>query len=697
MRIGIDIGGTFTDLVLIDDAAGAVLVGKTLTTPADPAEGFLQVLADALARAGRSLAQVRTIVHGTTLVTNALIERKGPRTALLATRGHRDLIEIGREQRFDLYDLQLQRPTPLAPRWLRFDVPERILADGVVRDPLDVASVESLAVELAANGVSAVAICFLNSYLNPIHEQQAAAAIRLAAPGLRVTLSAEVAPEIREYERASTALANAYVQARLEDYLEALTTRLAAGGFAGSFLLMQSAGGLAAPETAARFPVRLLESGPAGGVLAAARIAEQAGFGDVLAFDMGGTTAKLSVIEGGAPLVTRDFEADRVYRFKRGSGLPIRVPTIDLIEIGAGGGSIARIDALGLLKVGPESSGADPGPACYGRGGTAPTVTDADLVLGYLDPSFFLGGALQLDVGAARTALATLAGPLGQTVEQVAWGIHQVVNQSMANAARRHVLERGQDPRRLPLVAFGGAGPGHATRVAQALGAPGVLVPPAAGALSALGFLVAPPSFESVRSYPGELARLEWDAVERLLAEMAEAGAAQLLAAGVEPARITHQRFAELRYVGQGYEISVPIPPTGAAQEMAAEPLRQLSTAFAQAYQRKYQRPGPPVAVEAVSWRVVSTGAAQQLALPRLLGGDPTSAHKGHRPVYFPEHGGFVSAPIYDRQRLGPGARLRGPALIEEREATIVVRPGQSARVDRAGCILLEDEIRAGA
>lgn len=687
MRIGIDIGGTFTDLVLIDSATGAVLVGKTLTTPADPAQGFLQVLGEALARADRPLAQARTIVHGTTLVTNALIERSGARTALLATHGHRDMVEIGREQRFDLYDLNLQRPAPLAPRWLRFDVPERVLADGSVREPLDTAFVERLAAELAANGVSAVAVCFLNSYLNPIHERQAGDAIRRAAPGLRVTLSAEVAPEIREYERATTALANAYVQARLEDYLRALESALRADGYNGSFLMMQSSGGLAALETAARFPVRLLESGPAGGVLAAARIAEQAGFSDVLAFDMGGTTAKLSVIEGGAPLVARDFEADRVYRFKRGSGLPIRVPTIDLIEIGAGGGSIARLDGLGLLKVGPESSGADPGPACYGRGGAAPTVTDADLVLGYLDPAFFLGGALTLDVAAARAALATLAGPLGQTVEQVAWGIHQVVNQSMANAARRHVLERGQDPRRLPVLAFGGAGPGHATRVAQALGAPGVIVPPAAGALSALGFLAAPPAFESVRSFPGELARLEWDAVERLLDEMAAAGAAQLRAAGVEPERITHARFAELRYLGQGYEISVPVPPTG-----SGDPIGQLSAGFAAAYERLYKRQGPPVPVEAVSWRVASSGASPVLVLPRLAGGEPPAALKGERSAYFPERGGFVATPVYDRQRLGVGARVLGPALIEERESTLVVRPGQSARVDRLGCVVLEDE-----
>ncbi len=687
MRIGIDIGGTFTDLVLIDDATGAVLVGKSLTTPADPAEGFLQVLSEALARAGRPLTQARTIVHGTTLVTNALIERSGARTALLATRGHRDLVEIGREQRFDLYDLNLHRPTPLAPRWLRFDVPERILADGAVREPLDVPFVEGLAAELVAHGVSAVAVCFLNSYLNPIHEQQAAAAIRRAAPGLRVTLSFEVAPEIREYERATTALANAYVQARLEDYLRALEAELETAGFRGSFLMMQSAGGLAAPETAARFPVRLLESGPAGGVLAAARIAEQAGFSDVLAFDMGGTTAKLSVIEDGAPLVARDFEADRAYRFKRGSGLPIRVPTIDLIEIGAGGGSIARLDSLGLLKVGPESSGADPGPACYGRGGIAPTVTDADLVLGYLDPAFFLGGALALDVEAARAALERLAAPLGQTIEQTAWGIHQVVNQSMANAARRHVLERGQDPRRLPVLAFGGAGPSHAARVAQALGAPGVIVPPAAGALSALGFLLAPPSFESVRSYPGELARLEWDAVERLLAEMADAGAAQLRAAGVEPERIQHARFAELRYLGQGYEISVPVPSPG-----SVHPVAQLQTGFAAAYQKLYQRSGPPVPIEAVSWRVVSSSAPPQLALPRLAGGAPQAALKGERRAYFPDRGGYVATPVFDRQRLGVGARVTGPALIEERESTIVACPGQVARVDRLGCVILETE-----
>ncbi len=460
------------------------------------------------------------IIHGTTLVTNALIERKGASTALLASEGFRDSLEIGREHRYDLYDLQLEMPRPLVPRELRFGVPGRTLADGstLPGHDLDEEYVERLARELAAAGIEAVAIAFLNSFANPELERRAREAVRRAAPDIRVSISSDVAPEIREYERTSTTVANVYVQARVERYLRDLEERLARAGFRGALLMLISSGALATVETAARFPVRLLESGPAGGALAAAAFGAAAGYEDLLSFDMGGTTAKFAVIARGEPLLAHGFEVDRRYRFKKGSGLPINLPVIEMIEIGAGGGSIARIDALGLLKVGPDSAGADPGPACYGRGGERPTVTDADLVLGYLDPGFFLGGAMSLDVEAAREAIRRdVAEPLGLSVEEAAWGIHQIVNEVMAGAARVHTLERGGDPRRLPVFAFGGAGPVHGYRIAAALGSPRLIVPSGAGVMSAIGFLAAPIAFDFTRSFPGRLDALDWARVNGLL------------------------------------------------------------------------------------------------------------------------------------------------------------------------------------
>ena len=465
------------------------------------------------------MAALGQIIHGTTLVTNALIERKGAPTALLASEGFRDSLEIGREHRYDLYDLQLEMPRPLVPRYLRFGVPGRTLADGstLPGHDLDEEYVERLARELAAAGIEAVAIAFLNSFANPELERRAREAVQRAAPDIRVSISSDVVPEIREYERTSTTVANVYVQARVERYLRDLEERLARAGFRGALLLLLSSGALATVETAARFPVRLLESGPAGGALAAAAFGAAAGYEDLLSFDMGGTTAKFAVIDHGEPLLAHGFEVDRRYRFKKGSGLPIKLPVIEMIEIGAGGGSIARIDALGLLKVGPDSAGADPGPACYGRGGERPTVTDADLVLGYLDPGFFLGGAMSLDVEAAREAIRRdVAEPLGLSVEEAAWGIHQIVNEVMAGAARVHTLERGGDPRRLPVFAFGGAGPVHGYRIAAALGSPRLIVPSGAGVMSAIGFLAAPLAFDFARSFPGRLDALDWARVNGL-------------------------------------------------------------------------------------------------------------------------------------------------------------------------------------
>jgi N-methylhydantoinase A len=691
-RAGADIGGTFTDLIVFDDATGALSIGKTLTTPADPSRAIEDGLADTLARAGLALSQIGQIIHGTTLVTNAIIERKGARTALLATAGFRDAVEIGREHRYDLYDLMLELPQPLTPRYLRFDAPQRTLADGTTLQELDVTYVERLARELAAAGVEAVAIAFLNSFANPAAERAARAAVLRAAPNMRVSISSDVAPEIREFERSSTTIANVYVQGRVERYLRELEERLGRAGFAGNLFLMLSSGGLATVDTATRFPVRLLESGPAAGALAAAAFGAAAGHADLLSFDMGGTTAKFAVIAQGQPLIAHAFEVDRRYRFKKGSGLPIKTPVIEMIEIGAGGGSIARVGALGLLKVGPDSAGADPGPVCYGRGGTEPTVTDADLVLGYLDPAFFLGGGMALDVESARAAIeAHVAQPLGLTVEQAAWGIHQIVNESMASAARVHTLERGKDPRGLPVFAFGGAGPVHGYRVAAALGAPALIAPFGAGVMSAIGFLSAPLAFDFVRSAPGRLGEFDWARINRLLDEMQAEGQALLIASGVPAEQVAHRRSVEMRYVGQGHEISVPLP----AGWLGHEHLPELRAAFEVEYQRLYGRLGPPVPLEAITWRVVSSGPKPDLRL-RIGGADgesspePGRASKGARPAYFPELGGMAATPVFDRYRLGPGMAFEGPAIVEERESTLIVGPGARCHVDDLWNLVVE-------
>jgi N-methylhydantoinase A len=675
LRAGVDIGGTFTDLC-VADGERVVAVGKSLTTPHDPSQGVETVLAETLERLGAGLGDVELVVHGTTLVTNAIIERKGSRTALLATQGFRDAIEIGRERRYELYDLGVELPRPLVPRHLRFDVPERTLADGSVAVELDEPHVERLAGELAEAGVEAVAISFLHSFADPSHERRARDAVLRAAPGLRVSLSSDVVPEIREYERTSTTVANVYVQALIDRYLTDLGERLARLGLRGRLLVMLSSGGIATVETATRFPIRLLESGPAAGALAASVHGRASGHADLLSFDMGGTTAKLCVIEEGRPLVADEFEVDRVYRLKRGSGLPVKVPVIDMIEIGVGGGSIARVDALGLLKVGPHSAGADPGPVCYARGGTEPTVTDADLVLGYLDAGYFLGGRMRLDVESAYEAIdRAVAAPLGLSVEEAAWGIHQIVNENMANAARVHAIERGKNPAVLPLFAFGGAGPVHATGVAAALGSPSVVVPLGAGVLSSVGFLASPLAFDFARSLRCTLDDLDRSRVEALLAEMEAEGAALLAASGLLEAAVEHARYADMRYLGQGHEVRVPLPPGSLGGAHA------LAEAFEREYERLYGRRGPDVPVEVLTWRVVSSGPRPELALGAR--GAPSGAErvKGSRYAYFRALGGHVETAVYDRYALEPGDAFAGPAIVEERESTLVVGPGQRAAV----------------
>jgi N-methylhydantoinase A len=686
-RVGIDIGGTFTDMLLVGDDGNAV-IGKTLTTPGDPSLAVEDALRPVLESGAVKTGDRGTLIHGTTLVTNALIERKGAPTALLTTAGFRDAVEIGREHRYELYDLNLDLPRPLVPRHLRFDVPERVAADGAVLEALDEKFVRRLAGELRDKGIKAIGICYLNSFRNPAHEKRTAEIIAEIAPDVRVALSSEVVAEIREFQRTSTTLANVYVQERVSDYLVQLQNRLNKIGFAGSFFVMLSSGGVATRETASRFPVRLLESGPAAGALAAAQAGMLSGHRDLLSFDMGGTTAKLCVIEDGQPLKTHEFEVDRVYRFRKGSGLPVRIPVIDMIEIGAGGGSIARVDSLGLLKVGPESSGADPGPVCYRQGGAEPTVTDADLVLGYLDPNYFLGGKMQLDLDSARKALDRLGKKLRMNAEQVAWGIHQIVNENMANAARAHLGERGKDPRRLPMYAFSGAGPVHGYRVAEILRLPALISPFGAGVGSTFGLLSAPLAFDFVRSAYSRLDELDWQFANGLLREMSEDGHKVLEGSGLPAREIVYRRTADIRYVGQGHEVSVALPD---GELSGQHHLREIEEAFEETYRALYGRKGPEVPLEVINWRVVASGPRPEwnLKLERNTG-NRSDARKGSRLAYFPEYEGYVETAIYDRYALKPGMEIAGPAIVEERESTLIIGARGHARVDDTLNVLVE-------
>jgi N-methylhydantoinase A len=681
-RVGIDIGGTFTDLVLIDDETGRRAVGKVLTTPEDPSEGVESGLVELLGREGVEAGNLGTIVHGTTLVTNALIERRGAKTALLTTEGFRDAIAIGTEHRYDMYDVFIEKPEPLVPRSLRYGVRERSLDDGSVMLQLDEGQVRSIAAEVRERDVRAVAVSFLHSFRNPTHERRVGEILGEEAPEVAVSLSSEVAPEIREYERTSTTVANVYARPLVEGYLTSLEDRLRRLGFDGSLYIMLSNGGTASVETARRFPVRLLESGPAAGALAAAFYGRATDFPEVLSFDMGGTTAKACLIEGGEPLRSSEFEVARVYRFKKGSGLPVKISVIEMIEIGAGGGSIAGIGPLGLPKVGPRSAGSYPGPACYDRGGEEPTVTDADLALGYLDPDFFLGGRMRLDRGAALRALERISRPLGLDAVEAAWGIHQVVNENMANAARVHAVERGKDPRAYPLFAFGGAGPVHGYRVARALGVPGFIAPLGAGATSAFGFLCAPLSFDFVRSLYGRLYDLDWAEINRVLKEMEEEGRSLLRSSGVAYEEVGVRRLCEMRYVGQGHEVTIELPDGSLGPEDA----NGLTELYREEYKRLYGREGPDVPLETITWRLEASSPRPAIRLDGKGGGegDPADARKGEREIYLPEEEGFLAVPVYDRYRLGPGAGFEGPAVVEERESTVVIGPGSRAEIDGA-------------
>jgi 5-oxoprolinase (ATP-hydrolysing) len=692
-QVGVDIGGTFTDFVLLNTATGGVRVHKRLTTPADPSQATLEGLDVLLGEASLNLSHIDRIVHGTTLVANAIIEHRGAKTAMLTTRGFRDILEMGREQRYHIYDLFLKFPDPLVPRELRYEIDERMSRDGDAVRALDLEQARAAVQELTSKGIESLAICLLHSYRNPVHEDLIAALVRREFPDLFLSVSSEVVAELREYERTSTTVANAFVQPLMNRYLRRLEDALGQKGFRGQFLLMQSSGGLVSTDTAREFPIRLLESGPAGGAMVGAFFGRQMGLDDLLALDMGGTTAKSCLIRGGKPELVADIEAARVSRFMKGSGLPIRVPVLDLIEIGAGGGSIAHRNDLGLLQVGPQSAGAEPGPACYALGGTSPTVTDACLVLGYLDPDYFLGGEMTLDRGLALNALARLAVELGISDTAAAWGVHAIVCDNMASSARTHIIEKGYDPRRFPIIAFGGAGPLHATRVARALGSSEVVVPRGSGVASSLGFLVSPVSFEYSRSLPDKLASIDWQQVNRMYDELSALAVATLKAAEVDPHAIQFARRAEMRLAGQFHDIEVSVP----AGALTSDSADTLTSAFQGEYERRYHAVLPGYEVMVLNWRLRAEGPEPELKLNGAdfaesnsieAGQSSTSsgrAQKGARSAYFPEADGFVTTPVYDRYLLRSGDRLTGPAIVEEKESTTVVGPGDKVLVDRNG------------
>lgn len=689
----VDIGGTFTDLLLVNRRTGKFAIEKLLTTHEDPAKAVRDGLGAVLHESAISPDELGTVVHATTLVTNAVIERKGARIALLVTEGFRDVLTIGREHRYDMYDLLLQKPEPLVAPWDTFAVPERVLVDGSVYRPLNEQAIEGLAANLRERGISAVAVCLLHAYRNPDHEKRVREILLDCWSAFQVTLSHEVVGELREYERTSTTVANAYVLGVVDRYLSRLERDLAEIGHGGQLLVMLSGGGIATTSTARAFPVRLIESGPAAGALAAAEAGQRMGQPDLLSFDMGGTTAKACIISAGRPNMTNDLEVSRLRRFRKGSGIPLEISGVDLIEIGAGGGSYARIDTFGLLQVGPNSAGSEPGPICYGLGGHIPTVTDANLVLGYLNPDFFLGGRIRLDADAARAGVEEqLAHKLGVDVARASWMVHEVVNENMANAARVHAVERGADLQRLPLFAFGGAGPGHAYRMAMNLGVGLVIAPFGAGIGSTIGLLAAPLAFDFVRTAVMPVAELDWALIGGLLSTMRGDGALLLAQAGVPADQVEVDVAVDMRLAGQAHEITVSLPDP--VPDASSE--KRIQDAFEQTYSGLFGRQPPDVAAEVVSWRVHVSGPRPDFPIsirPSASDAGATGADaalKGMRDAYLPEANAFQATPVYDRYRLLTGMTFTGPAIVEERESTFVVGPGGRASIDEHQNLLVE-------
>ncbi|CAH1655583.1 hydantoinase/oxoprolinase family protein [Chelatococcus asaccharovorans] len=684
LKLSVDVGGTFTDVVLRQGDKSWTT--KVLTTPRVPEEGVLAGISEILASARRRFDDVDIFVHGTTLATNAIIERRGARTALLTTQGFRDVLEMGTESRFDQYDLELVRPAPVVPRPFRFGVPERMDARGLVRVPLDEQAVLEIAAQLERESVEAVAVSFLHAYINPAHEKAVGTLLASRLPHVAVSLSHEVCPEIREYERTSTTVLNAYVQPLMDRYLDQMEQRLIEAGFRGAIALMTSGGGLTSLSLARRFPIRMVESGPAGGAIFACQLAKKFDETKVLAFDMGGTTAKLTLLDDFSPTKNRFFEVDRTARFLKGSGLPIRIPVVEMVEIGAGGGSIARLDLMNRINVGPESASSDPGPACYGLGGEKPTVSDADLVLGFLDPDRFSGNKIALKPELARDAVHRAVGEgLGLSPHAAAHGIYEMVCENMASAARAHAVEQGAAAEHYTMIAFGGAAPVHAARLAEKLRIGRVIIPRSAGVGSAIGFLDAPVSFESVRSFTMRLDQFDPERLDTFVSAMSNEVRAWVSSAAGDAPLVEH-RQAYMRYLGQGHEIPVTIPQ-GPYKASDAEAFRAV---FEEAYQAQFDRVIPYAEIEILSVCVLVSTATQELALVPPVGRIDGAKARGTVEIYDGQANRMRTVPIYDRETLTSGMRIAGPAIVAEAETTTVVTANFDAHIDAIGSIVLE-------
>lgn len=687
-RLGCDIGGTFTDFVLLNDATGEMKINKCLTTPKDPSDAVEQGIKELMEIEPGFMTSLREIIHGTTLVINAIIERKGARTGLITTKGFRDVLELGREIRYAPYDIFAEFPEPLVPRSLRLEVDERVRSDGTVLKPLDPEHAKEVVSRLVSMGVESIAVCLINSFENPEHEFMIKEIIERDYPDISVSISYEVLPQIREYERTSTTVTNAYVKPLTGRYLSRLSGRLEEIGFKGRLFIMLSSGGITSVETASRFPVRIIESGPTAAVISGQHYGKMFGIEEIFCFDMGGTTAKSCLIQKGVAGVVPTFEVGRVQRFMKGSGLTIQVPVVDLMEIGAGGGSIAKVSKMGTLQVGPESSGADPGPICYGRGGVEPCVTDADLLLGYLDENYFLGGEMKLDSSGARKGIKErIADPLGVSIVDATWGIHDLINETMAGAAKTHIAEKGGNPKLVTVIAFGGAGPVHAYGLTKKLGAPRIIVPPNAGVGSAMGFFTAPRAFDLIRSHKVALGDADFNEIERIFKEMEREGAKNLQ---VDPDSddIIFERSVDMRFVGQGSETNTPVPESDFTT-LTKDKIRER---FDSTYEKLYGRTYPDSEVEFVNFRVRASLPVKLLRFPKLrsTSKELKDAVKGERLAFSGIKRDYIPFKVYDRYRLFPGVEFNGPAIIEERESTVIAGEDASIRVDEYGFLWID-------
>ncbi|MEP3688304.1 MAG: hydantoinase/oxoprolinase family protein [Sulfitobacter dubius] len=681
IRLGVDIGGTFTDVVL--EKGGESFSTKVLTTYAAPENAIIDGMHQVCTKAGITPADLTQIIHGTTLATNALIERRGAKTALITTQGFRDVIEMRTESRFEQYDLNLNLPEPLLPRQMRYTVEERVDATGAVLHPLDRAEVEALADRIAEAGYESVAVGLIHSYLNDAHERMVREVLEEKLPGVMVSISSEVSPQMREYERFNTVVANAYIKPLMKSYLGRLEGRLQGEGVSCNIFLMHSGGGIISIESAAEFPVRLVESGPAGGAVFAANIAARYGLDKVLSFDMGGTTAKICLIKNQTPKTSRVFEVARTYRFKKGSGMPISIPVIDMVEIGAGGGSLAHVDAMRQIRVGPESAGSEPGPACYGRGGAKPAVTDADLVLGKLDADNFAGGSIRLETGNSETALSQAIGQeLDMDAATAAFGLAEVVDENMANAARVHAVENGEDLSDYTMIAFGGAAPLHAGRLCEKLGVERLLVPPGAGVGSAIGFLRAPFSFEANRSVYMKLSDFDADRIKALLAELQEeaTGFVRNCDAGAE---ILSEYKVYMRYSGQGWEIPIVLDETDALSPDAA----RFEALFEADYAKLFGRTVEGLDIEITVWSVNATTPPEAVARTAEQSPGAAADVALTRRMFDPALAEYCEADVVLRAQMAPGQTAQGPAAITEDETTIILPASRRAICQPDGCI----------